>query len=89
MSKEHQQYKIHHNKTVCDLKGRGPFLLSHMESQWLRLIALLGENKAVPVRCYVASVFREIEGGEVEAEYEETGGGSERTVSEDNTGTEQ
>ena len=53
-------------------------------SQWLGLIAVLCENKAVPVGRYVASVTREeTDRGEVEAyPIAETGAGPERTESQ-------
>ena len=68
-------------------RERGPILLSNAVSQWLGLIAMLCENKAVPVGRYVASVAREeTDGGEVEAyPILETGAGPERTESQDST----
>ena len=54
-------------------------------SEWLRLIAVLCENKAIPIGRYVATVTREIKGGEVEAVYKETGSGAEMTGSQDDT----
>ena len=60
-----------------------------MASQWLGLIAVLSENKAIPIGCFMVSVSREIEGGEVKAKYEETGVGPERTASQDDTETAQ
>ena len=45
-------------------RERGPILLSKAASQWLGLIAVLCENKAVPVRRYMASVTREETEGE-------------------------
>ena len=40
-------------------KERGPILLSNAVSQWLGLIAMVCENKAVPVGRYMVSVTRE------------------------------
>ena len=66
-------------------RKRGPILLSNAASQWLELIAVLCENKAVPVGRYVALVTREeTDGGEVEAHpIPKTGAGPERTESQD------
>ena len=48
-------------------RDRGPILLSNAVSQWLGFIAVLCENKVVPIGRFVASVTREeIDGGEVE-----------------------
>ena len=66
-------------------REKGSILLSNVASQWLGLIVVLCENKAVPVGRYVASVIRErIEGREVEAyPIPQTGAGPERTESQD------
>ena len=64
-------------------RERGPILLSNAASQWLGLIAVLCENKAVPVGRFLASVSREeTDGGEVEA-YPILKTGAEMTESQD------
>ena len=72
-------------------RDRGPILLSNAVSQWLRLTAVLCENKTVPVGRYVASVTRgETDSGEVEAYLiPKTGDGTEMTESQDKTPTSQ
>ena len=64
-------------------RERGPILLSSAASQWLGLIAVLCENKAVPVGRFVTLVMREeTDGGEVEA-YPIPKTGAEITTSQD------
>ena len=65
-------------------RDRGSILLSNTVSQWLGLIAVLYENKAVPVGKFVASVTREdTDGGMVEA-YTTLETDPEMTESQDN-----
>ena len=68
-------------------RDRGPILLSNAVSQWLGLIGVLCENKAVPVGRYMALVTREeTDGSEVEVyPIPKAGTGAEMTKSQDST----
>ena len=72
-------------------REQGPILLSNAASQWLGLISVLCQNKARPVRRFVASVTREErDGGEAEMyPIPKTGDGPEGTKQADGTPKEQ
>ena len=86
-AKNIQTRKFIETRIYLITRERGPILLSNAVSQWLELITMLCENKAVPVGRYMALVTREeTDGGEVEAyPIPETGAGPERTESQDST----
>ena len=81
MNKQTQQFII--TRIFMIAREKGPILLGSAACQWLGLIAVLCENKALVVGRFVASVTREeTEGGEVEAyPILETGDGAEMTES--------
>ena len=78
-NKQTQQFMI--TRIFVIARERDPILLGNAACQWLRLIAMLVENKAPVVGRFVASVTREeTECREVEAyPLPKTGGGAEMT----------
>ena len=80
-NKQTQQFMI--TSIFVIARERGPILLGNAACQWLRLIAVLVENKAPVVGRFMASVTREeTECGEVEAyPLLKTGDGAEMTES--------
>ena len=69
-------------------RERGPVLISNAASQWLGLISVLCKNKAPVVGRFIASVTREMEGGEVEKYPVTESGGADMTESQKSPLTE-
>ena len=69
-------------------RERGPVLISNAASQWLGLISVLCKNKAPVVGRFIASVTREMEGGEVEKYPVMESGGADMTESQKSPLTE-
>ena len=65
-AKNEQTNKYMITRIFVIARERGPILISNAASQWLGLISVLCKNKAPVVGRFVASVTREMEGGEVE-----------------------